>query len=581
MASTQSVHLGHAEATHVQVALDRLRAQQFLPRLWDRDPTLWSTDPAVQASIRRRLGWLTISRTMEAEAEPLRRFAEEIREGGLTWGLLLGMGGSGLFAEVCRQTLGVSPGALDLTVLDTTDPTAIRAHQARGPLQQLLVIVSSKSGSTSEVSALSAYFHELLKTVGGPRQCVAITDAGTALDQPEARAASRRTFVHGPGTGAEVGGRFSALTYFGLVPAALMGVDVARFLRHANAMFARCGPAVPLDENPAAELGALLGALALGGQDKLTLFCAPALASVGTWLEQLVAENFGKMGRGIVPIHGEPLVAPDRYTTDRVFVEFQLATDLDARLERHVDELVNRGRPVVRIRWDDRDDLGQEVAKWCMASAVIGGLLEINPFDEPNVTESKDRTKTLLEAYGRGEGLCEPAPPISSDDAFVVYGSEGFSPSASLTQCLRELFRRVRPNDYVALLSFLPRTPSLDRTMQELRGWLAMQLGQATMVQFGPRYLHSTGQLYKGGPDAGVFLLFTAAERDDLPIPGARFTFGVLKHAQALGDFQAMAQRGRRLLHVHLRSEPGPAMRRVSDAIHDVVASGARTAGRL
>ena len=564
MAATQTVQLSSAHAAAVRAAVERLQAERYIARLWDRDASLWATDAATQTSIRARLGWLTIAGVMSRQAEALRGFAQEIREAGLTRAVLLGMGGSGLFAEVCRRTFGVAAHALDLTVLDTTDPTAIRAQRDRGPLTQLLVIVSSKSGSTSEISALSAYFIEALTQAGcdAGTHCIAITDAGTPLEAQATTARFRRVFAHGRGTGTEVGGRFSALTYFGLVPAALMGIDLAPLLRRAEEMLARCGPTAPLDDNPAVQLGAVLGALSQAGRDKVALLAAPALASFGTWVEQLIAESVGKEGRGIAPIHGEPAHEPSAYGADRVFIELQIASQFDQALDRQVHALAEAGQPVIRIRWEDRDDLGGEAIKWFVATTITGRLMGINPFDEPNVQESKDRTKALLSQYVR-DGRFPDEPPLLSDGDVTCYGATTSPPPRSLSQCLAEFFHRVRPGDYVAVLSFLPRTAGLDETVQELRRTLALRLGCASMAGFGPRYLHSTGQLYKGGPDAGLFVLLTADEPHDLPIPGSRFTFGILKQAQALGDFQAMQQRGRRILRLHLAGDPERAAARL------------------
>lgn len=554
MSSLQTVSLG-PHTSHVDAAVERLRAQRFLARLWERDASLWTSDGATQAAIRQRLGWLTIVPVMAQRTDAVRHFVEEIRGAGFTRAVLLGMGGSGLFSEVCRHTFGTALGHLDLTVLDTTDPTAIRAYQQRGPLEQLLVIVSSKSGSTSEVAALSKHFYETLKAVDpspGVR-CLAITDGGSPLEAEAKAQRFRHVFVHGAGTGAEVGGRFSALTYFGLVPAALMGVDIARLVRRADGMFRRCQPDTPIRDNPAVQLGTVLGSLAQRGHDKLTLVCAEPLACVGPWLEQLIAESVGKQGRGIAPIDGEPLHSPDWYASDRVFVELQLASRVDETIDRQVGALEEAGFPVIRIRWDDPYDLGGEVAKWCIATAIAGFLCGINPFDEPNVQESKDRTKALLAHYAQAGRFPDEGSPAWSDGELAVYGTTGPGQRGSLAQCLSDFFTRLRPSDYIALLSFLPRTPALDGAMAGLRRRLGERLGRATMLGFGPRYLHSTGQLYKGGPDAGLFLLFTGDEPEDLPIPGEPFSFGVLKHAQALGDFQAMQERGRRILRIHLR----------------------------
>jgi len=571
--STQTLANGrHAPALHEAMA--RLAAQRFLQRLEEGDASLWSADPAAQQAIRRRLGWLTITRTMAAQTESLQRFARQIHGEDLTHAVLLGMGGSGLFAEVCRQTLQVGTPPLDVTVLDTTDPIAIRRQQQRCALERLLVIVSSKSGSTSEVSALSKYFTHALTSAGveAGAHVIVITDAGTPLEAQAKAWNSRRVFTHGPGTGAEVGGRFSALTYFGLVPAALMGAQTSTLLARADAMRAQCGPTTPLEENPAVQLGAALGAFANIGVDKLTLLCPPALASVGTWIEQLIAESTGKMGRGIVPIHGEPWPDGVAYGTDRLFVELQLAGQPDRRLDAHVRALIADGHPVIRVQWHDPYDLGGEVMKWFIATAMAGSLLSINPFDEPNVQESKDRTKALLDQYARAGRLPDDAAPLYAEEDIVLYGAVQPHAPESLTHAFAAFLEQLRPQEYVALLSFLPRTSALDAAMQAWRAGLAKRLAHATMLGIGPRYLHSTGQLYKGGPDAGVFFLLTAEARDDVPIPGEPWTFGVLKQAQALGDVQALQQRGRRVLRVHLRGDLEQALRRVQQRVDEAIA---------
>ncbi len=571
MPSTQTLHLGtHAAA--VEVGLEQLRRQRALPRLWEKDASLWSSDPTVQASIRNRLGWLAIPQVMAREVPAMRQFAQEVRQAGFTRAVLLGMGGSGLFTEVCRQTFGVARNGLDVVVLDTTDPTAILAEQRRGPLQQLLAIVSSKSGSTSEVAALSKYFYDAFKLAdrNPGAHCVAITDAGTSLETQAAAWKFRRTFVHGSGNGSDVGGRFSALTYFGLVPAALMGVEIDRVLERAIGMLTRCGPSVPLEEHPAAQLGALLGALADAGRDKMTLLCSPAMASIGTWVDQLVAESTGKSGKGIAPLFGEPLRDPAAYVPDRVFVELQIASQVDGAIERHVLALIKAGHPVVRIAWDDRYDLGAEVIRWAIATTLAASLMGINPFDEPNVQESKDLTKALLGRYVRN-GRFDGESPFLTDGDVALYGTPASGVSGSLSEVLAAFLNQRRPREYVAVLSFLPRTAALDQAAREIRHRLATGLGAATLLGFGPRYLHSTGQLFKGGPDAGLFLLLTADDGVDLPIPGEAFTFGVLKQAQALGDFQAMQGRGRRILRLHLRGDVERAAQRVLLVIDEMV----------
>lgn len=571
MASRQTVSPGPC-APLVREAMEHLATQQVVQRLWDADASLWSRDPAVQAAIRQRLGWLTIAHVMAGQLPVVSQAAQELREAGFSHALLLGMGGSGLFPEVCRHTLGVRERALDLAVLDSTDPAAIRAHRSRGPLERLLVIVSSKSGTTSEVNALAAYWYEALKAAGKDpgRQCLAITDAGTPLEARARELGFRRVFAHGPGRGLEVGGRFSALTYFGLVPATLMGVDVGRLVQRAQEMLACCGPDRDLSENPAVQLGALLGALAKAGRDKLTLLCSPLQERFGVWVEQLIAESLGKQGRGIVPIYGEPMSDAAAYGRDRVFVELQSGSQRHDDLARQADALEQAGHPVVRVQWDDPYDLGGEIVKWGLATAVAGSQLEINPFDEPDVKASKDRTSLMLEQFTR-EGRWPGRPSASCrDDGLTVYAAKPPHPVADPVEWLRAFVRGLRPGDYVAVLSFLPRLPAADEAVASLRARLAERLEVPTMLGVGPRYLHSTGQLYKGGPNTGAFLLLTADESEDLPIPGEPFSFGVLKQAQALGDFEIMQERGRRVLRIHLAGALDQALARLARLLDEV-----------
>jgi glucose-6-phosphate isomerase/transaldolase/glucose-6-phosphate isomerase len=553
----------------VRQAMERLAAARTLPRIWSQDASLWSAEPEAQLAIRQRLGWLTIARLMAQRTPALRRLAQELREAGLTHALLLGMGGSGVFAEVCRHTLGLAPGHLDLAVLDTVDPAAIRAHAARCPPDRLCVIVSSKSGSTIEIASLGAHFYEFLKSSDHPgARCLAITDAGTSLEAQAAARQFRRIFTHGAGTGAEVGGRFSALSFFGLVPAALIGADVDRLVSRAEAMMSRCAADVPLEENPAAGLGAALAASLERGRDKLTLLCAPGTAPFGTWLEQLIAESFGKGGRGIVPVDGELPLEPGAYGPDRLFVELRLAGQREPARDDRLRRLLEAGHPVIRIAWQDPYDLGGEVFKWALATAAASALIGINPFDEPNVQESKDRTKRLLQAYAQQRILPEGRPCCGEGEVDVYAPADDPGPPA---ECLGRFFRRRQPGDYLALLSFLPRTAACDEAVAALRARLAARLGLPTMAQVGPRYLHSTGQLFKGGPNTGLFLLLTADEGEDLPIPGEPYTFGILKRAQALGDFEAMQQKGRRILRLHLRGGLERARQELSRLLDDAL----------
>jgi hypothetical protein len=535
------------------------------------------------------------------------------------------MGGSSLFAEVCRNLFGVAEGAVDVTVLDTTDPTAIRAHQTRCPVERLCVIISSKSGTTSEVRALSLSFYALFThaTSRPGDHCLVITDEGTPLAAQATAWNVRRLFLLGPETGMDVGGRFSALTSFGLVPAALLGIDLDTLLARAIEMLEACAPsgACPADassgpsvtqpasplsaspQSPALQLAAVLASIASSGRGKLALLVSSALESFGTWVEQLLAESLGKSGKGLVPIVGEPLCDPHRYDGDWVCIELQLASEPDRDIERQVQALVDAGRTVVRIRWQDRYDLGGEIIKWELATALAGSLMRVNPFDELNVNESKERTKALLSLAQR-KGRLEHETPFLRGEGMELFGAPGSTSqghrwahatqrvsqtpeaqrndveandaqasgvSGRLPEVLARFLTQRAEDEYCAILSFLPRTRALDMALHMMRQRLATQRGMITMLGFGPRYLHSTGQLYKGGADAGIFLMLTAEESSDLDIPGEPYTFGLLKQAQALGDFQAMRQRNRRILRIHLGRDPERSMPRLLHALDEAM----------
>ena len=569
--------LPDAFAARVRDALRNLAAQQLIQRLWKKDATLWSDSACDWPKITNRLGWLSITSVMEAQIPMIQAAAQAIRQDGLTHALLLGMGGSGLFPEVCRATFGVAPGGLDLVLLDSTDPTLIKQTQQQLPLAKTLIILSSKSGTTTETNALGDYFFEQLRGLGGEpgRQCVAITDVGTPLEALAMSRQFRQVFLHGPQTGQDVGGRFSALTYFGLVPAALLGVDLQQLLSRAQAMLAACGPHADVSANPAAQLAvALTEGLGLG-RDKLTLLCPPRLARLGVWVEQLVAESTGKQDKGLIPVDAEPLRNPASYSADRVFVELQLEGAIDQRVAGHVEVLVEHGHPVIRLRWRDEYDLGGEVARWFMATALAASLMRLNPFDEPNVQESKDRTKALLERYTQDKRLPHDEP-LLIDEGIAVFGDRSVANVRGLEEALRSFLRQARAGDYLALLSFLPRTPDLDALVEALRARLADVVPVATTLGFGPRYLHSTGQLHKGGPDRGLFLFLTADDPVDLPVPDRPYTFSILKHAQALGDLQALQERQRRILRLDLGHPPQPAMSRLLKAVGIMATDGKR-----
>ncbi len=498
--------------------LSDLDAERVPARIWARDPTVWKDDPAT-LEISDRLGWLTVAETMAERVPDLTAFAAEIRA---TYDrvVLCGMGGSSLAAEVLQRTLGAARGHPSLVVLDSTDPRAVVAAAPGDPTRTLFV-VSSKSGTTLEVDCFHRYFWDRTGGQGGGRQFVAITDPETPLARLAQAQGFRRTFVNPP----DVGGRYAALSYFGLVPAALVGVDLTRLLEGARQMATACGPRVAASDNPAARLGALLATAALGGRDKLTFVLSPGIASFAAWAEQLIAESTGKEGKGILPVAGEPLGAPEVYGQDRLFVALTLAGEEDRGVAARLAALEQAGHPLVRLTLADRYDLGQEFFRWEFATAVAGAIVRINPFDQPDVAESKANTNTVL------EGRTAPAPAATDRE-------------------LQAFLARIGAGDYLALMAYLPPTAEYDRRLEVVRLRLRDRLKVATTLGYGPRLLHSTGQLHKGGPPTGHFLQITEPAREDVPVPGKPFTFGTLEAAQAEGDLRALRARGRPALRV-------------------------------
>jgi transaldolase / glucose-6-phosphate isomerase len=501
----------------VVARLKAIDAAQLPKRIWARDPTVWKDDPSTP-ELRDRLGWLTVGKAMAQQVKLLNAFSDEVRA-EFSRVVLCGMGGSSLAPEVLWRTFGTSPGYPSLHVLDSTDPRAVRQAEQGGNLAKTLFIISSKSGTTQESDSFFRYFWE--RTGGRGSQFVGITDPGTPLERLAGERHFRRAFLNPP----DIGGRYSALSFFGLVPAALIGVDVKTLLHRAHRMAEACAACVPVLENPAAWLGAILGEGALAGRDKATFVLSPAIASFGLWAEQLIAESTGKEGKGILPVADEPLGVPDVYGGDRVFVSMTLAGEAETGIESRLTALERAGHPVVHLRLDDRYDLGQEFFRWEFATAVAGAVLGINPFDQPNVAESKVNTKTVL---------AQRSPP---------------SPAATAAE-LQEFLGGIKPGDYLAIMAYLPPTPENDRRLAAIRLRLRDQLKVATTFGYGPRFLHSTGQLHKGGPPVGHFLQILERSGDDLPIPGESFSFGELEAAQAEGDLLALRGRGRPAIRV-------------------------------
>jgi glucose-6-phosphate isomerase len=497
--------------------LDSLTRARVVARIWAKDPSVWNGAPDTP-EIRDRLGWLTVAEAMAAEAGALAAFADDVRA-HFSRVVLCGMGGSSLAPEVLRRTFGAAAGYPSLAVLDSTDPRAIAAAVPDRDVAQTLFLISSKSGTTLEPDCLFRYFWS--RTGARGSQFVAITDPDTPLAALASERGFRRRFLNPP----DIGGRYSVLSYFGLVPAALLGIDVARLLERASRMARASAPGVPAPENPGAALGAVLGGAALDGCDKVTFVLSAGVASFGLWVEQLIAESSGKEGKGIVPVVDEPLGSSTVYGRDRLFVSVTLAGDEDPATEARLAALADAGHPVVRIALADRYDLGGAFFRWEFAIAVACALLGINAFDQPNVAESKTNTSAVLERKGA------PSPAASRAD-------------------LDQFFAAIKPRNYLALMAYLPPSPEYDRRLEAVRLRLRDRLTVATTVGYGPRFLHSTGQLHKGGPPIGHFLQITERVTQDLAIPDKPFTFGELEAAQAEGDLLALRKRGRPALRL-------------------------------
>jgi transaldolase / glucose-6-phosphate isomerase len=538
-------------------------------RLFAGDASLWtSRDEA------KWLGWLSVVEAEQGDLASLVSFGEEIAREGFRHALLLGMGGSSLCPEVWKKTFGALPGHPELFILDSTDPAQIRAVEEKIEVAKTLFLVSSKSGSTLEPNIFKAYFYDRVrKTVGASeagRRFVAITDPGSSLEREAKSDGFRRVFFGVP----SIGGRYSALSRFGLVPAAVMGLDFERLLDGASRMKAACGPEARASENPGVALGTILGVLAREGIDKLTILTSPGIGDLGAWLEQLIAESTGKQGKGIVPVDREPLASPEAYGGDRLFAYLRLEEAPDAEQDAGVEALEKAGRPVVRLRVATRYDLGREFFRWEVATAVAGAVIGINPFDQPDVEASKVKTRALTDEYGRTGSLPPESPFFEGDGARLFADAanaaalaRGAGSERSLGAYLAAQMARLSRGDYLATLAYVENNAAHEATLQSLRRRVRDAKGVATCLGFGPRFLHSTGQAYKGGPNSGVFLQITCDDAKDLAVPGQKYTFGVVKAAQARGDFDVLAERGRRALRVHLPSDVPAALARLDAAV--------------
>ena len=544
--------------------LEALQVDRYAERLWEADPSLWKPeDEAHQAIIGNALGWLSVFEGVREQIEGLTEFVDELRAEGYRSAVLLGMGGSSLAPEVLREVLGVREGYLDLHVLDSTDPAAVLAVEAAVDLETTLFIVSSKSGGTTETASFHAYFYERLQELDGHHaghHFVAVTDEGTSLQEEALDQGFRAVFVNP----SDIGGRYSALSFFGMVPAALIGVDLVRLLDGVRATAIECGPDVPASENPALRLGALLGEAALAGRDKLTIVAEPRLRALGAWVEQLVAESTGKEGRGILPVDLETLGDPDVYGDDRVFAKVGVDSVAATGIAQQLMDLAAAGCPVHGHEMPDVYGLGGEFLRWEIAVATAGRVLGIDPFDQPNVQESKDNTKRLLAGYIASGELLEDLPEGEGRLAYPVRDDE-------LPTALAAFFAQAQPGDYVALQAYVAPGADVWNDLEALRLYVRDRLRLATTLGYGPRFLHSTGQLHKGGPNKGLFLQLVGHDPADVDIPGQPYSFSVLKRAQARGDLGALRAHGCRALRVCLGD----------DAIAGVKRLGALVAGAL
>ncbi len=531
--------------------------------LWVGDARVWTDKDEA-----KWLGWLRVVDDRGQELPALQNFQDEIKAEGFQHVLLLGMGGSSLGPEVLAETFGRQPGFPELLILDSTDPAQIAALRARVDLARTLCIVSSKSGSTLEPNIFKAYFwDEMTKAVGdqAPRHFVAVTDLGSKLQRVAEADGFRQVFIGDPA----IGGRYSVLSNFGMVPAAAMGLDLGAFLKSAALMVRSCAAGTPPVANPGVQLGAILGVAAKAGRDKVTIVASPGLADVGAWLEQLLAESTGKQGHGIVPVDSEPLGAPSVYGNDRLFAYLRLEGQADPAQEAAVAALEAAGQPVVRVVLTSPMQVAQVFFLWEFATAVAGSVIGINPFDQPDVEASKIETKKLTDAYAQSGHLPDEAPFVAGDGMklFTDGNNQDALRADTLDEVIRAHLGRVGPGDYVALLAYIDRNPATIEALTRLRTRIRDSKHIATCVGFGPRFLHSTGQAYKGGPNSGVVLQITADDAADLAVPGEKFSFGIVKAAQARGDFDVLSERGRRALRVHLGSDVQAGLARLAQAV--------------
>jgi transaldolase/glucose-6-phosphate isomerase len=578
---TFDASLGDAQAA-ADAALAQLASEDFLSKLWKRDPSPWSSAPEHAAIISHALGWLTFPAKVLEGVDDLSAFAGEIGK-RFDHAVVLGMGGSSLAPDVLRHTFGKTPGHPELHVLDSSDPEQVKMLESSLDLARTLFIVSSKSGTTTEPEAFFHYFYERVQksvgAAGAGNHFIAITDPGTPLEKEATETGFRRIFLNDP----DIGGRYSALSYFGIVPAAIAGYDFRELLQRGRGLLLSNGRTTKVDDAVGVRFGATIAALAKSGRDKLTIVAHPEIAAFGTWAEQLIAESTGKNGTGIIPIEGETLGAPHDYGADRVFVYVgeglpvseHILNQMDGyAIETRLGLLEKAGQPVIRLAMHDRLDIGAQFALWEIATAAAGAILGIDAFDQPNVQESKDNTKRLLAEFRSSGHFSEPAPTATTAIANVIplSGSKDVTLGNDMASALAALFAQVKPGDYVAFTAYIEMNDEHQLALHDLRLKVRNALKVATTVGFGPRFLHSTGQLHKGGPNTGVFFQLTYDPAIDLQIPGM-FTFKTLERAQALGDFQSLDQRNRRGARLQFTVPVAQGLAKLSQAVDDALSA--------
>ncbi|MGC9359574.1 MAG: glucose-6-phosphate isomerase [Anaerolineae bacterium] len=568
----KDIRLGRYQAAY-DAAIAQLTSDDASARIWGRDSSLWTQQERAAQEIEHRLGWLDLTSTMPLEIARLQALALELDAQSYTHVLLLGMGGSSLAPEVLALVIGKESSGLELHILDSTVPAQVAAMNELAPPKRTLYIVASKSGTTAETMALYAHFRQRVMDEVGPEEWpshfVAITDPGTPLQDLAEDEGFRACYLNPP----DIGGRFSALSLFGLVPAALMGIDLDELLRRGHDMAVRCRITADPRLHPGLQLGATMGALAaheLAPRDKLTLITSPALAPFGAWAEQLLAESTGKAGVGILPVEGEPVdLLREHYRQDRLCVYLRLDGDDNDETDALTNGLADQGHPVVGLRLRDVYDLGGEFFRWEFSTAVAGAMLGINPFNQPNVEAAKVQARRSLQAY-QDSGTLPESDITAEEPPLAAYGME--DAPHTIVASLRKLLGARDERSYLAIMAYVTRNEETLAVLQELRRVVTEALDMPVTLGFGPRFLHSTGQLHKGGPPTGLFLQITCDDAEDMPIPGQEYSLGTLKRAQAIGDLNALHEAGRHVLGLHIQGDPLQGLAEIARALGKAVA---------